>query len=246
MPKLTSEQVTINLDGAFLDLAKKLPDLLRRISERDGNLEACMMSVMTHAQLSALLSWFRDGDLKGLKYWSSIAGRIDRVLWQMSPGRFRLSHLMYPLIADDMKVAEWAGLQDRLGWPKDAQDPRQWAYRDYQGLLALRGDWLQLASRAERFLANIPASAKKFAVDEHFFLSLAHSDIRGMELALIELTSSRTARYRNEDVAYPACKTYVSMDAVIYAKIAWRAGFQVKVNTPYIPAEWLPIAPLPQ
>lgn len=34
--------------------------------------------------------------------------------------------------------------------------------------------------------------------------------------------------------------------AVVYAKIAWLHGHQVQVSSPYVPKEWLPIAPLPK
>ena len=37
----------------------------------------------------------------------------------------------------------------------------------------------------------------------------------------------------------------ISTPAVIYAKIAWLHGCKVVVDTPYIPAEWLPMDPLP-
>ncbi len=30
------------------------------------------------------------------------------------------------------------------------------------------------------------------------------------------------------------------MDAVTYAKLAWKAGYEVHVDTQYIPPEWLP------
>ena len=32
--------------------------------------------------------------------------------------------------------------------------------------------------------------------------------------------------------------------AVIYSKLAWRHGYEIVVDSPYIPKEWLPITPL--
>jgi hypothetical protein len=32
---------------------------------------------------------------------------------------------------------------------------------------------------------------------------------------------------------------------VIYAKIAWLHGHEVRVDSPYVPAQWLPLEPLP-
>ena len=31
---------------------------------------------------------------------------------------------------------------------------------------------------------------------------------------------------------------------MIYAKIAWRSGYEVEVDLPCIPKEWLPVTPL--
>jgi hypothetical protein len=36
----------------------------------------------------------------------------------------------------------------------------------------------------------------------------------------------------------------ISTAAVIYAKIAWHHGYEVRVDSPYIPPEWLPTEPL--
>jgi hypothetical protein len=37
---------------------------------------------------------------------------------------------------------------------------------------------------------------------------------------------------------------YVSFPAVGYAKLAWRKGIEVEVNSPLIPSELLPVRPL--
>jgi Immunity protein 49 len=36
----------------------------------------------------------------------------------------------------------------------------------------------------------------------------------------------------------------ISTPAFIYAKIAWRHGYEVVVDSPFVPSEWLPISPL--
>ena len=47
---------------------------------------------------------------------------------------------------------------------------------------------------------------------------------------------------KDDDSGYMA--DLVSSAAVIYAKIAWLHGHEVRVNSPYIPEEWLPCTPL--
>ena len=67
-------------------------------------------------------------------------------------------------------------------------------------------------------------------------------DISGMESALAEMVTPRQIRWRNGHEGYTGW--FIVIEAVIYAKIAWRHGFEVDIDTPWIPAEWLPVLPL--
>jgi hypothetical protein len=49
-------------------------------------------------------------------------------------------------------------------------------------------------------------------------------------------------RWRNEHEGYTGW--FIVVEAVIYAEIAWRHGFQINIDTPWISVYWLPIAPL--
>jgi hypothetical protein len=63
---------------------------------------------------------------------------------------------------------------------------------------------------------------------------------------LTELTSPKVAKVRNSEPALGFTERLIATHAVIYAKIAWRHGFRVKIDTPWIPAAWLPVDPLSQ
>lgn len=64
-----------------------------------------------------------------------------------------------------------------------------------------------------------------------------------MEQALSEMVLPKAVtKRRNDSSGYTA--DLILTAAVVYAKIAWRHGFNVRVPSPYIPAEWLPVAPL--
>ncbi|CAG2271366.1 hypothetical protein BCCR75502_01618 [Burkholderia sola] len=65
-----------------------------------------------------------------------------------------------------------------------------------------------------------------------------------MEATLQELTSPKVAKVRNAEHAFGFTEKLIGTHAVIYAKIAWRHGLRVRVDTPWIPEEWLPIEPL--
>ena len=65
-----------------------------------------------------------------------------------------------------------------------------------------------------------------------------------MEAALLELIEPTLMRRRQaEERAYT--QYFICTCAVVYAKIAWRHGYHVTVDSPWVPREWLPVAPLP-
>ena len=86
---------------------------------------------------------------------------------------------------------------------------------------------------------------KKYLIDHRFYLALARDDKPSMETVLSELTSRKIARVRNNEQAFGFTHFFIGTHAVIYAKIAWRHGYKVQVDTPFIPAAGLPIAPVP-
>ena len=82
-----------------------------------------------------------------------------------------------------------------------------------------------------------------YYLDNRFFLALTHGDMTAMEEALAEITSPKSIMARSAaEGGYT--DGLLSSYGFVYAKIAWRHGFKVRVDSPYVPAEWLPIEPL--
>lgn len=82
-----------------------------------------------------------------------------------------------------------------------------------------------------------------FLLDNDFFLALTHGDKTAMEVSLHNLTLPSSIKKRL-DMEGGYSEGLISSFGVIYAKIAWRHGYEVVVDTPYIPSEWLPVKPL--
>ncbi|MDY7552405.1 Imm49 family immunity protein [Pseudomonas sp. FG1] len=80
-------------------------------------------------------------------------------------------------------------------------------------------------------------------LDNEFFIALAEGDKSKMESVLRELTTPVSIK-RRFDSENGYSEGLISTFGVIYAKIAWRHGYEVVVDTPYIPSEWLPVKPL--
>ncbi|WP_408358674.1 Imm49 family immunity protein [Paraburkholderia sediminicola] len=103
----------------------------------------------------------------------------------------------------------------------------------------------RLRERCERAIEDPPTASnhKKHLVDFHFYLGLANGDVEKMESSLGEVTSPRAlSGRRNEESGYT--ESLISTPAMIYAKLAARLGYQLKINSSYVPPEWLPVARL--
>ncbi|HEE5406538.1 TPA: immunity 49 family protein, partial [Acinetobacter baumannii] len=85
---------------------------------------------------------------------------------------------------------------------------------------------------------------KKYLIDHRFYLALANGDKSEMENVLTELTSPKIAKVRNFEFAFTFTEHFIATHAVIYSKLAWRNGYQLNIDTPWIPKEWLPVEPL--
>jgi len=223
-----------------------------------GNSDGCMRSLTAQAIAVSLVSWFRDHDLAVCKQAAYVSAKIDRIRQQASSWQVAGNSLVFNLfsswtwlVSDCEPLIEWRtrfepfrGLTGEEKRPKDIHK----TYFDemfvgYQLTLALRRDWQRLGERTEHWLAEPPSTLKKMTPDMRFFLALAKGDVAGMEAALAEIVTPKQRRWReNWQGGYTG--RLMSEEAVVYAKLAWRNGYQVDVDTPYIPKAWLPVSPL--
>jgi len=77
--------------------------------------------------------------------------------------------------------------------------------------------------------------------DYEFFKALYSSDKSKIEAVLEKLVSPKIHKKRNINDIHAK---YISLPALGYAKLAWRKGIEVEVNSPLVPNELLPIQPL--
>jgi hypothetical protein len=163
----------------------------------------------------------------------------------MSPGEwlyYAAHRLFYPLLSDNEEL-----IAAQFDFPFNQEkidNPRTHDFLGYQALLAVRGDWEQVSTRSRRFLTDPAPKMKKYQTDYRFFEALARGEPLKMVEALRELTSPKLARFRNNEFGLVFSDRFVASHAVIYAKIAWRHGYRIEIDTPYIPHDWLPVSPI--
>lgn len=80
-------------------------------------------------------------------------------------------------------------------------------------------------------------------IDHEFYAALAAGDAERMIEALnLLVTAQEINRRKNLESGYT--DDLISTTPVIYAKIAWYHGYELRLDSPYVPAEWLPMTPL--
>ncbi|WP_084217430.1 Imm49 family immunity protein [Xenophilus azovorans] len=225
---------------------KNRPEVM--IEEGRGSRQGCLYGLGSLHSARAIVAWFGDHDLDAFKHECYVAGKLMYIREKEA------NELSYTREQDyfELLMSDYAPLVDfyaslrsfsERAW-KSINNPRDHLFRHYQMTLALSGEWELLARRAQEQLAEQPKGMARFMVDQRFYLALARGDKAGMEAALAELTSPKMAKVRNNQMEFGFTHFFIGTHATMYAKIAWRAGYEVEVDTPYIPREWLPMKPL--
>lgn len=160
------------------------------------------------------------------------------------------TYLLYPLLSDNKALVHWYS-QAIIGYfrPNHRNKPMGFTYSDYSFLdlhpkLALLGDWENLTAFAEHQLANPPSRNKTYHIDSNFYLALAKGDTAGMEEQLAKLLKGSIARARNNEPSLVYESDLISSWGIILSKIARLHGYELDVESPWLPNDWLPIAPL--
>lgn len=226
---------------------------IAHIEDGTGDPHICKALLHEYAMVKALLVSFEGGDINALKQWAYVSAKLKRTTYQDDPRGvyFTPVHLM-PLLSDEPSLIDWFS---KFAYPFSSgsgtlaatrlKNPRMDEYYHYNTWLALRGDWEPLAARCRVFLNDLPAKQAAYQADHRFHLSLADGDVDGMQSALAEMVEPKLLkRRRQEESGYS--QDLICTFAIVYAKIAWRHGFPVKVDSPLVPKEWLPISPLPR
>ena len=233
-----------HLDGGF-----KLDQLVRNIENGLGNPRACVMSLSRHAEASGFYAWFEKRDLTSMRQWFHTAAKLDRKWYQMEEDKqgfgSNILQLIKPLVSNDHSLIEWFAHYDQVYYLDRVEKQTTHDFWAYQAIVALRGEWPRLIERCEKVM-RAPARAaseQMYLPDHEFYLALARRDVGTMTEALHKLVTPKMVKARNnDDSGYAA--DLISTAAVIYTKIAWFHGYEVRVDSPYVPSEWLPMEPL--
>ncbi|UXH77375.1 hypothetical protein [Roseateles amylovorans] len=221
--------------------------VITHLTNGTGSRDGCLRLFASAAAAQCLLAWFKDGDLPNMRYWAFLAAKAQRMVTQNNPSSWWPAYIhLYPLLSNHRDLIEWYAknrisyyLNDAVG---DRDNPREAAFHGFQALLALNGQWSELESRSIEALGDLKVKQSKYGVDFNFYLGLARKDPELMK-STIEQLAGPLASVRNVEQAFGLTEKLISTHAVIYSKIAAFWGYEFIINSPWIPAEWIPMAP---
>lgn len=226
---------------------------LTNIAENTGSPSGSLRTVKGFLEANAVADWFQNGDVNMLKNAFYARSKIDYIL-TLDPYREVVSdhafegmalHGMFSLISDNYKLINWYAKIDAQFNEARVNNVKQFDFWTKQFFLALRGEWDVLGDRCERIIHSPPQGSreKKFMIDHHFYLALAKGDLTGMTTIIEQLVSHKFISKRGSlEGGYT--RGLLCTPAILYSKLAWRHGYAVEVDSPYVPSDWLPIDPI--
>ena len=235
-------------------VSKKIIDqCINHIEKNTGSPTGCLRTLESYAEASGMAAWYKDKDLISLKNWFYVRAKLEYILigppYNEIGGELgyenRALHGLFCLISDCDDLIKWYSDIDRIFNSRRIDNVKMFDFWTKQFFIALRGEWDILIERSERIAANPPTTSreKKFLIDHQFYLALAKGDVNGMESIIKELVSPKLISNRI-GIEGGFSKGLICTPAILYGKLAWRNGYQIEIDGPYVPVEWLPIEPL--
>lgn len=225
-----------------------VPAAVQYINEGKGSFSGCISNLIALHELKSSQAWFAHHNLQEFKSQMFSVGKLRYIhCAEVEPEGWTTEvQYFYSLFSDCEPLIQWMmGLQP-IGTQGAAwiNNQKEHSFRHWQMTLALRGDWVSLRERAELFLSEVPAKMNQFVEDQKFYLALSEGDVSTMQDVLRGFLTPKAIKARDKAYAFGIPSSFISGYATLYAKIAWRHGYQVKIDSPFIPAAWLPVVPL--
>ena len=256
-PRIINEKMAFRLQhcdnkvNSDFNSPKGLKEICDMIEDGAEHTPALLRLLKSYLEAKAMSHWFHGGDVETFKNLCYNIFKLKYIGDQAPYHSFETGYLKsesaFFILSDHGPLLDWLG--DRMSKiqldEKKLDIIKDGAYTRLQNILLWQGKLDALGERAERFVANPPTNKmKSYLIDQQFYLALAKGDVEGMESAVRELMTPRRMNYRKEWESTPYSESLVASTALIYSKFALRHGYELDVDSPNLPKEWLPIKPL--
>ncbi len=225
-------------------------EAIQLLNDSMGSRKGCLRVLNSNVQSLSLNSNFRDQDLHAMKQWAYVAAKLQIMLQYETHEVIGIEYLLWPLISDNQEVIDWhcanPMFYESLDDPKAKARINSHEFARLQVQRAMTRQWDALAADCERALAEPEAfnkTLKPRLITFSFLLALAHGDAGTMQTILLDKCTPKQ-RSRSYQFESGLTNNFIVSYATLYAKLAWRSGYELDLDTPWIPKEWLPVKPL--
>ena len=218
---------------------------------RNAAKDLAIWKLHTYSWSQALYDWFTFTEPDIVQFRAYV---YQSALWKylshrLSPGIAvygKDCSTFHTILSNDENLIHW---YSQYLWPafdsmvlRQAKDPDCMCLSDEAALglqlrLVLQRDWKRVRERSLAALARPECFRRKNdLLLWKFYLALTEGDVKTMQKLVLSLTAAdaRQALGNNR-----FSDNAVALVAVIMAKLAYREGYELDVETPWIPTEWL-------
>ncbi|KPM48642.1 immunity 49 family protein [Jiulongibacter sediminis] len=249
-------KVKQNLDKIIDNNLYLEAQLLKKISLGEYEPKQAVNTLWKANHDYAINAFVENGSNKKSKHHFSICGLLDE--FQISTYNSRipdygLRHICMPILSDNEDlIKRYAALRyvkHPVYAPKSMDEMVELGdtaitFNTIQHFMAenLEGVRHNLAIY-EKYKKKVLRSGKTLEIDYRFFYALLARDRSKIEESIRDLLAPKAHKRRNDS---PVLGEIVSLPALGYAKLAWRYGIEVDIDSHLIPKELLPIQSLEQ
>lgn len=205
-------------------------------------------------QAKLLADWIEYRDVKEVRKTALIAARVKRASYTYNPAgglAYAPYRMFSALVSNDPDIIHWFSwhvipcLSGSKGRIPNYLQPQKTEFHAFNFHLALLGEFEWLAERTELALAEGVKfkSGKSYRLDYGFFKGLVNGSIGEMEDNIHQLLTGRVAFTRNNEHGLGYHRKVVSAWGVIFSKLAYRHGYELDIDSPWLPKEWLSMTP---
>lgn len=209
-------------------------DILENKYPDDG---FCYKRLAQELANKAFYSWYVNNDLKAAKQWFYVSGKCIAAGTKQSKRFVSLwtcHDFMFPLLSDSISLIQQFATLSPPEFDIKKVDPELGEFQSYLAQTAIAKDDDRL-----RELLQLFASKKHEEFDKNyisFYSGLLDGNFAEMEKAL-----SFLGKFKSQD---PTTEDFLASHAVVMCKLAWLRGYEVKVDSPLVPMEFMPVQPL--
>ena len=247
-----------NIDKKINELNNDINFHLLKIVKTPDYANSSLFWIMNANSLLGWFSFIQENLSQAKQHFFNI-GLIDIHLVEIYNDRFLdfdISRCLLPILSDNEEMIQrYAKLRYKTKYIDGRTD--KWKDLTMEEMV-LDGEGALLCNTIQFFMENnsegiernlniyelkktkVLRRGKTLELDYEFYKSLYIGDKGKMEELLEKMTNAKFHKIRNDS---PILSQYISLPALGYAKLAWRKGIEVEVNSPLIPKELLPIQP---